>query len=128
MLPEEGAALLGVAGVAVLVDRGLQQHLVVRGAVRVVAARALHLALAQRHVAGAESWAFFCRWQLVHSIICGGRSSDAGTGSPAFGVRIWHWTAGDVAAVVGRAHPVLLPALVVAVHADRGRHRPSSGP
>ena len=54
VLPEERAALLGVAGVAVLVDRGLQQHLVVRRAVRVVAARALHLALAQRHVAGAD--------------------------------------------------------------------------
>ena len=54
VLPQERAALLGVAGVAVLVDRGLQQHLVVGRAVRVVAARALQLALAHRHVAGAE--------------------------------------------------------------------------
>src|SRR5512146_1306205 len=50
VLPEERAALLGVAAEAGLVRRARDEHLLVRRAVRVVAARALELAFAQRHV------------------------------------------------------------------------------
>jgi len=54
VFPEERAALFDVAGRAETGDRVADaQHLRVRAAVRVVAARALHLALAHGHVAGA---------------------------------------------------------------------------
>ena len=120
VLPEEGTALLGVAGVAVLVDRGLQQHLVVGGAVRVVAARALQLALAHGHVAGAEQLG------LLLQVAAGAqdhlRLAEERLGDDlALGVRVVAGHAGDVPAVVRRAHPVLLVALVVALHADRRR-------
>jgi hypothetical protein len=51
MLPQEGSALVGVAGRALLGDRiPLPQQPDVRGSVRVVAGRAFHLAFADRHV------------------------------------------------------------------------------
>ena len=37
---------------------------------------------------GRISWAFFCRWQLVHSFICGALSSAFSTGP--FGCGLWH--------------------------------------
>ena len=118
VLPQERAALLGVAGVAVLVDRGLQQHPLVGRAVRVVAARALQLALAQRHVARAHQLGLLlqvaARAQL-HLRLLEQRLLDG-----ALGVRVVARAAGHLAAVVARAHPVLLVALVVAFHADAG--------
>src|ERR1019366_4979913 len=50
VLPEVGTALLHVAGVAGLVGRARDEELLVRGAVRVVARRAFHFPLRDRHV------------------------------------------------------------------------------
>src|SRR5712691_9492137 len=50
VLPEEGPALLRMAAVACIVERVLLQERGRDGAVRVVARRARHLALAERHV------------------------------------------------------------------------------
>src|SRR5450759_218034 len=50
MLPEERPALLSVATVAGFVHRAGEEHLVVRRAVGVMAARALHLPFTERHV------------------------------------------------------------------------------
>src|SRR5206468_3886436 len=54
VLPQEGAALLRMAGVAGIVDRVLLQERLRHGAVRVVAGRARHLALAERHMRVAQ--------------------------------------------------------------------------
>src|SRR5581483_354696 len=54
VLPEERPALLGMAGVAGLVDRVLLEERRGDRAVRVVARRAGHLPLAERHVGGLE--------------------------------------------------------------------------
>ena len=50
MLPEEGSAPLGVATVAILVDRALDQLLGIGRAVRIVATGASHLAFAEGHM------------------------------------------------------------------------------
>ena len=52
VLPQVRTAFLGMARVALVVDRGLPQHLVGRRAVRVVAIRAGDLALADRMMRG----------------------------------------------------------------------------
>src|SRR5712691_7076553 len=54
VLPEEGPTLLRMAGVAGIVERVLLQQRGRHGAVRVVARRARHLALAERHVGIAQ--------------------------------------------------------------------------
>ena len=50
MLPQERAALLRMALVAIVVDGGLVQKSLAVGAMRIVAGRARHLAFANRHV------------------------------------------------------------------------------
>ena len=117
VLPEERPALLGVARVAVLVDRGLQDHLVVGRAVRVVAARALELALAQRHVARPEELGLLLQVAARAQIHL--RLLEKRLRHLALGVRIVAVHARDVRLVVAGAHPVLLARLVVALHARR---------
>jgi len=53
VLPQERTTAFGMAGEAVLVDRALNELLRVGSAVRVVTARARHLAFAIRHMRGA---------------------------------------------------------------------------
>src|SRR5262245_34896270 len=50
MLPQERAALLRMASVAIVIDGGLVQKSFCVGPMRIVAARARHLAFANRHV------------------------------------------------------------------------------
>jgi len=117
VIPQERTALLGMAREAGFVDVVAHlQQLHVRGAVRVVAARAGHLSFANRHVhgalrllhlhlvAGAAEGELVNRFQLrllgdrlVHGVACG---------------------AANVAGVVRAARPERVIALVVAGHAD----------
>jgi len=53
VLPQEGTAPLGVATVAILIDRALDQLFGIGRAVRIVATGAGHLAFAEGHVRGA---------------------------------------------------------------------------
>src|SRR5450631_1526137 len=54
MLEQERSALLGMALVASVIDRGGPQQSFIRGAVRLMAVGADHLAFAQRHVGRAR--------------------------------------------------------------------------
>src|SRR6266540_5100113 len=125
VLPEEGAALLGVAGQAELIGVLRLDHLGARPVVRVVAVRAVHPALAHRMVrsphglgphlgvAGEAGVARARRLQLRHG---GPRLVDAVTIG-----------AGETAAVVHAPQEVRLAGLVVTPEAglvDSGRvHR-----
>src|SRR6266516_2251390 len=62
MFPQERAALLRMASVAIVVDGGLVQKSLAVGPMRIVAARARHLAFANRHVRRAPD---FCALVLV---------------------------------------------------------------
>jgi len=62
MLPQERAALFRMAFVAIVVDGSLIQKSLAVGPMRIVAARARHLALANRHVRRAPD---FCALVLV---------------------------------------------------------------
>src|SRR5512146_319588 len=88
VLPEERAALFGVAAVAGLVRRARDEHLLVRRAVRVVAARALELSLAQGHVGELRDL------RLLVLVTVAARRDDAGAFQvSALGVRVHHGVA-----------------------------------
>ena len=53
MFPEERPSLIRMTRVAILVDRGFDQHGWIRGSMRVMAVAASDLPFSERHVGGA---------------------------------------------------------------------------
>src|SRR6516162_2619315 len=116
MFPQERAALLRVALVAIVVNGGLVQKSLAVGPMRIVAGRARHLAFANRHVRRAPDFRALVLVTLETRVHLGQLGQlELGRHVGHDGVAIG---AGEPARLMRAAAPQRAPSLLVALQAD----------